>query len=107
MTNIKQLLQKTNNLSRPMVVLITVLLVFVAVQFMILATLGTKGGEIGLIRAQMESLRVENDNLRAAIDRTKTVANIEEDMTNVFALQTTYVEKIVTAPSDQFVSLDN
>lgn len=83
------------------------LVLFIALQFGILATLGTKGGEIATIRAQMEELRIQNETIRADIDKVKTVDNIQSDIAEVFPLRPTSVEKVVVDSGVQATGADN
>lgn len=93
--------------SRALVFLFAATLLFVVVQFGILAVLGTKGGEIAQIRVEMESLRIENEHLRAEIDKAKTIANIQADSSVTDKLSPVGVERIVVGSTEQVVSQNN
>lgn len=67
---------------------------FVGAQFMILATVGTKGAEITTIRAQKDVLRIENESLRSEIDRARTLGEIQPEIEELFDLSETQVETL-------------
>lgn len=94
----RQQLSLSKSINRQMLfVLGGLVLVFIAAQFTILATLGTKGGEIASIRMDMNDLRIQNESLRADIDKAKTVENIQSNITQVMDLYPVAVEKITVS----------
>jgi hypothetical protein len=58
-----------------LIILITGVL-FISSQFVVMATVSTRGSDIGQIRAEQESLRLENEQLRSQINASKTTENI-------------------------------
>ncbi len=79
--------------------------IFVLVQFTILATLGTKGAEIAGIRKEMNDLRLQNEQIRAEIDKAKTLAQIETDIYDNYNISRSDVTKIYASSNDQQPSL--
>ena len=71
--------------------------VFVVSQFLILATVGTKGAEITAIRHEKEELRIDNEALRSDTDKVKTLAEIEGDVEELFELVPASVETLQAA----------
>ncbi|MCA9379165.1 hypothetical protein KC640_01940 [Candidatus Dojkabacteria bacterium] len=91
-------------MNRQLVFILALLLVaFVAAQFVVLATVGSKGAEITGIRLEMDDLRISNEYLRSEIDKAKTLAEIEPEISEVFDIYPTSVQKVV-APSAQIPS---
>jgi cell division protein FtsB len=62
------------------------LVLFIGAQFAILATVGTQGVKVDQVRAQKNTLRQENDHLRADIDKAKTLNNISDGLDKVYNL---------------------
>ncbi len=81
------------------------LMVFVVLQFLILATVGTKGAEITSIRIEKDTLRVENESLRAEIDKVKTLEQVEEKVNEVYDLEQKKVETLYSVgyAEDQYI----
>ena len=89
-------------IQRHFLVIVVVLIgLIITSQFAILATLGTKGVEIGRIRAEKEQLRVENETIRSEIDEAKTLAQIEDGLYEVFDLVPSRTETMSAAPTNQ------
>lgn len=83
-------MESTNQISwskvRTRLVLITFILAVCAgaSRFIVLANIGAQGSEVSRIRAQKESIRLENETLRAKIDGVRTLAQIEEGINQVY-----------------------
>lgn len=94
----RQQLSLSKSINRQMLLVLGgLVVVFIIAQFAILATLGTKGGEIAGIRMEMNDLRIQNESLRADIDEAKTVENIQNNITQVMDLYPVGVEKITVS----------
>jgi hypothetical protein len=96
-------MKQTNNLSKYIITSINrnfitisvfLILMLVGAQFVILATLGTKGAEIASIRQKQEILRISNEHLLADIDKSKTLSKIEDGLYNAFELEQTNINVI-------------
>lgn len=66
-------------------------------QFVVLATLGTKGGEVSRVRNEKDEIRINNERIRAEIDNAKTLSNIENGLDTLFNLQNTNVKSVPIA----------
>ncbi len=73
---------------------IFLLVSFISAQFAILATVGTQGMKVDQVRSQKDELRLENDHLRADIDKAKTLENISAGLDKMFSLTPTGVTVI-------------
>lgn len=90
-------------INRKLIMILVLLgITFIAAQFTILATLGTKGAEIGQIRVEMDKLRLENETLQAEIDKAKTTDMIEPEVAKL-PVKPASVETVVSSPSDNTV----
>lgn len=89
-------------INRQLIFVLGILLVaFVAVQFIILATLGTKGAEIADIRTQMDDLRISNEYLRSEIDKARTSGQIEPDIAAQFDIYPAEIQKVVVSTAQE------
>jgi hypothetical protein len=66
-----------------LVIILTIVL-FVSSQFVVMATVSTRGNDIGRIRREQEDLRLENEKLRAQISASKTTETILQTLDTKF-----------------------
>lgn len=66
-----------------MICILLVVAIFSA-QFIILATLGSRGTEVSRVRDEKEYFRLENERLRAEIDRSRTLEKIEPGVQQIY-----------------------
>jgi hypothetical protein len=63
------------------------LILYVTAQFIVMATVATRGADIGDIRREQEQIRLENEQLRSEINGLRTVSEIMEDVATRYAVQ--------------------
>ncbi len=98
--NLESQTKIVSNINRYFLRVAGVLIVlFVVAQFIVLATLGTKGAEIARIRMQKDNLRLQNEYMRSEIDKAKTLGQIETGLRDTFNLQDSGIRVIYNTNS--------
>ena len=77
-----------------LLVLALTFVLFISSQFVVMATVSTRGADIGEIRRQQEEIRLENENLRAEISEARTTERIMGSLTEQFDLSQSQAQVI-------------
>ena len=103
------ILEKQTNIiewlrNRLAVLSIISLLVFISIQFVILATVGTTGPEISSVKSEREKIRLENEIVSSEIRKFQTKTEVLEIATrdmnmSPIGIQNLYVDEALTLGS--------
>lgn len=75
-------------LHKNLIVMITVVAaIFITSQFVVMATVQTRGADIGYLRREQENFRLENEKLRADINAAKTEDRIMGELKDKFPIE--------------------
>lgn len=87
---------QTNNINSKMFLFIAgLVLIFISVQFIKLSTVGRIGNQISSIKSQQKQYELDNELLRAEINKMRTSENISESLftnTNLVSKQIKVLE---------------
>src|SRR5688572_19863817 len=79
---------KVQNLQKRLaLVLFSLVLVFVAIQFVVLGVVGVRGDDLNQIRTQQEQKRIENEILRADIMESQVSSKIKAEVESNYQMK--------------------
>ncbi len=81
-------------------VLISMVLVFITVQFIILAVVGVNGDELSKIKSSQEEQRIENEILRANVMQAQVASKIKGDVEQNLGMKETRLQVLDAKNSD-------
>lgn len=68
-------------------ILFSLVLVFVAIQFIVLSVIGVRGDDLSKLRTQQEQQRIENEILRADIMESQVSSKIKSEVESNFQMK--------------------
>ncbi|MBN1916109.1 hypothetical protein JW796_03925 [Candidatus Dojkabacteria bacterium] len=70
-------------------VLFSLVLLFIAIQFLVLGVIGVRGNDLSKLRTQQEQQRIENEILRADIMESQVSSKIKSEVESSYLMKET------------------